>query len=88
MAIDAVVTGVKRNADGTATMTLGPRATPHGQSCAGQSSMTILNPPAGRLDGMVGTEVWGSADTLMVGDTKWASREGYTRCRLVKGGNA
>jgi hypothetical protein len=84
MSIDAVITDVRRNPDGTATIALGPRETPYGQSCEGQRRITIENPPPGRLDGLVGTEVWGGSESLMVGDTKWADRVGYTRARLVR----
>lgn len=83
MAIDAVIERVDRNPDGTATLHLGPRQTQHGDSCPGQSRMTILNPPPGRLDGLIGTEVWGSSESLMIGDTKWAERVGYTRAKLI-----
>ncbi len=84
MAIDAVVRAVRRNRDGTATMTLGPRDTGHGSSCKGQAKMTILNPPAGPLRGLVGVEIWGGDGAIMVGDRKWAVRVGYTKCRLVR----
>lgn len=80
MSIDARVTEVIRNHDGTATMKLGDRDSRH--SC-GQSSMTIVNPPAGDLSGIVGTEIWGGGQSLMVGDKKFANRIGYTRCELV-----
>jgi hypothetical protein len=86
VSIDAVITGVRRNPDGTATLSLGPRRPRGGgnPSEPGQSGMTVLNPPPG-LEAAVGAEVWGDADTLMVGERKWAERVGYTSCRLVGG---
>ena len=84
MAIDAVITGVTRNPDGTADIALGPRKTPHGDSCPGQPRMTVLNPPA-HFEAAVGTEVWGGDGYVMVGDRKWADRIGYTRLRLTGG---
>jgi hypothetical protein len=83
MAIDAVIQDVTHNQDGTATLHLGPRQTKHGDSCPGQSRMTVVNPPCG-LEAAVGTEVWGSSESVYVGDTKWADRIGYTRLRLVE----
>jgi hypothetical protein len=53
---------------------------------AGQSVLTIVNPPTldpEALAGMIGTEIWGGSGYLMVGDTKWANRIGYTRIELV-----
>lgn len=79
MSIDAVITGVTRNPDGTASLHLGPR----GDSCPGQTRMTVENPPPD-LEAAVGTEVWGGDGYLMVGDTKWADRIGYTRLRLCE----
>lgn len=91
MSIDAVIVDVVRDDGGTATLQLGPRKDSQGKeiSIAGQKWMTILNPPPGDLSGMVGTEIWGNANTLMVGQTKWAERIGYVACRLVdrKGGS-
>ena len=81
MSIDAKVVSVVRNSDGTATMELVARQPKSGP--AGQKLMTIVNPPAGDLSGIVGTEIWSGASSLMVGDTKFANRVGYTRCELV-----
>jgi hypothetical protein len=86
VSIDAVITAVTRNPDGTATLSLGPR-TPRGggnPSEPGQSRMTVLDPPPG-LEAAVGAEVWGGDSVLMVGEKKWAERAGYTSCRLVRG---
>ena len=82
MSIDAVIEAVERNDDGTADIVLGSRKTRDGDSCSGQSRMTVENPPPG-FEACVGTKVWGGGETLMVGDTKWADRIGYTRLKLV-----
>ena len=53
---------------------------------AGQNVLTIVNPPTldpDVLAGMIGTEIWGGSGDIMVGDTKWANRIGYTRIELV-----
>ena len=53
---------------------------------AGQDVLTIVNPPTlepEALAGMIGTEIWGGSGDIMVGDTKWANRIGYTRIELV-----
>ena len=50
---------------------------------AGQSVLTVLNPPAADLGVLVGTEIWGNDSVIMVGDTKWANRVGYTQIELV-----
>ena len=55
---------------------------------AGQDVLTIINPPTldpGLLESMVGMEIWGGSGEIMVGETKWADRIGYTRIRLVGG---
>lgn len=54
-------------------------------SIAGQSHMTIVNPPTTNheiLQGMIGTEIWGNSKDIMVGDT--ATRTGYTELELVR----
>lgn len=55
--------------------------------CAGQPVLTIVNPPSTQpevLAGLIGTEIWGNASSIMVGDTLWAKRIGYTRIELVR----
>jgi hypothetical protein len=86
VSIDAVITGVTRNPDGTATLSLGPRRSRSDGSLSepGQTRMTVLNPPPG-LEAAVGTEVWGGHDRLMVGERKWAEIVSYGACRLVRG---
>lgn len=80
MSIDAVIERVTRNANGTATLHLGPR---DGEG-PGQSRLTVLNPPPS-LEAAVGTEIWGGGESIIVGrETKWADRIGYTKIRLCK----
>ena len=53
---------------------------------AGQRSLTIMNPPtldADKLASMIGCAIWGNASKIMVGQTVWAERIGYTKIRLV-----
>ena len=53
---------------------------------AGQDVLTLVNPPTldpDYLAGMIGTEIWGGSEYIMVGDTKWAKRIRYTRIELV-----
>lgn len=80
MSIDAKVAEVTYNRDGTATLRLVP-ADPR-RAPAGQPVLVALNPRPG-MGAMVGTQVWGGAGEIMVGDTKFADRVGYTRIRLV-----
>lgn len=81
LAIDAVVTDVTFNLDGTAVMRLGPRL--EGQ-LPGQDSLLVLNPPQ-HFDAIVGTKVWGNAQFLMVGNKKLGRRIGYGQVKLGKG---
>lgn len=53
---------------------------------AGQSVLVIVNPPTTEPDilaGMVGTAIWGGGSEIMIGNTLWAKRIGYTRIELV-----
>jgi hypothetical protein len=53
---------------------------------AGQSVLTIVNPPTvdpAVLAGMLDTEIWGGSGDIMVGDRRWARRIGYTQIELV-----
>jgi hypothetical protein len=50
--------------------------------------LTIVNPPTvdpAVLAGLIGTEIWGGAGYIMVGDRKWADRIMYTKIQLVDG---
>lgn len=81
MSIDARIAGVTIARDGV-FLNLEPRE-PYGH--AGQQRMEILNPPEPPtlLEVMVGECVWGSASQLMIGDTKFADRVGYTQLKLT-----
>ena len=50
----------------------------------GQQVLAVVNPPEGDMSGIVGTEIWGNSSEIMVGDTKWAKRIGYTKIELVE----
>ena len=63
---------------------LGPREK---GGIAGQDVLTIVNPPTidpEALSGLIGTEIWGGAGCIMVGDRKWANRIMYTRIELIE----
>jgi hypothetical protein len=81
MAIDAVVTEVTYNLDGTAVMKLGPRVA---DQLPGQDSLLVLNPPR-HFDAIVGTRVWGNSKFLMVRDKKLGRRIGYGQVKIGKG---
>jgi len=48
---------------------------------AGQNVLTVVDAPDVDLSGLVGTEIWGDSSQIMIGETKWADRVGYTRIR-------
>ena len=55
---------------------------------AGQSVLTITNPPTTNpelLNALIGIEIWGGSDYVMIHENKWADRVGYTRIRLREG---
>lgn len=83
MAIDAVVTSVEFNLDGTAVMRLGPRLKPDGgYSLAGQDSLLVLNPPK-HFESIVETPVWGNTKGLYVGQRQIARRVGWNAIKLL-----
>ena len=79
MSIDARIVGV-RLIDGETKLTLEPRD-PRG-TAAGQETLVVDNPPAD-CRSLIGLEIWGSADTIMCGETPWAKRHGYTHIELI-----
>jgi hypothetical protein len=83
VSISAVIMGSDVYDDGTVGLALGP----YKDDPAGQSCLIVLNPPE-NVDAfrrsVLGQQIWGSANTIMVGNTVWATREGYTRIRLVE----
>ena len=53
----------------------------------GQPALTIVNPPdvsPDLLSSLIGTEIWGGANDILVGDTIWAKRLSYTTIELVE----
>jgi hypothetical protein len=56
-------------------------------SAAGQTKLRILNPPnnwaKSSLPDLIGCEVWGNANELYLGDTRFAFRISYTSVYLV-----
>lgn len=50
------------------------------------SVLTVRNPPTldpHKLSALIGTEIWGGASEIMIGDRKWANRISYTQIELV-----
>lgn len=80
MSIDARVSRVTREPDGTAVLHLVSR---DGKSSPGQTQLTVLNPVPG-LEFMEGECIWGGSGFLMYQNTVWADRIGYTTVRLRK----
>ncbi len=82
MSIDARVSNVVR-IDGEYRLVLEDR---DAQSSAGQSVLIIENSKDQKLEDvslLVGCEIWGNAVQLMIGDTKFADRLGYTGISLM-----
>lgn len=83
MSICAEIIGSVCNDDGTVDLLIGPI----GDDGPGQKTLTVLNPPDDRetfCKAVAFQKIWGSANTIMVRETVWAKREGYTRIRLVE----
>ena len=80
MSIAAIIENVTRAQDGSAVLHLGPIAKDDGP---GQPRLYVLDPPV-NIESAVGTKIWGSASSIMVGEIKWADRVGYCNIRLVK----
>lgn len=54
---------------------------------AGQKALTIVNPPTiepGKLEPLVGMEIWGDSASVMIGTRRWAKRIGYTQIELLE----
>ena len=52
---------------------------------AGQKVLIVVNPPTvdpAVLSSLIGTEIWGGSNDIMVGTRRWAKRIGYTRIEL------
>jgi len=83
MSICAEIIDAICNDDGTVDLLLGPI----GDEGPGQKVLTVINPPEDRqgfCKAIAFQKIWGSENQIMVGETKWADREGYTRIRLVE----
>jgi hypothetical protein len=78
MSINAIIIRVKRLPDGMADLELGP----YSKDPPGQKVLTVINPPP-YLESVVGTHIWGSSGSIIVGETLWAKRIGCTMIRLV-----
>ncbi len=79
MSIAAIIMEVVEQPDRTVKLILGPIAKDDGP---GQRLLTVLNPP-GNMNSSVGTRIWGGDSYIMIGETKWAERVGYTSIRLI-----
>lgn len=78
MSIDAIVSDVRYNDDGTATLLLadgGPGR------INGQPAMTVVNPNP-HLFGLIGLSLWGNSEVVLHGDTILFDRIGYTQLRM------
>lgn len=84
MSIDARIIGVQVTPDNEVLLVLEPRDPRNAHH--GTSRMTIVNPPDDptRLEVLIGECVWGGDTFLLIGDTKFADRVGYTRLRLLE----
>jgi hypothetical protein len=85
MSIDARVRNVIRNRDGSGSLCLVDRpATRPGDTpgIAGQSRLHFAVSPAD-VGKLTGRNVWGSAGSLMLGETQIAERDGYTGIRFT-----
>lgn len=85
MAIDARITGLSETTgvrEVHASLVDRDKA-----SAAGQTKLRILNPPdnwtKSVLPDLIGCEVWGNANELYLGDTRFAFRISYTSLYLV-----
>ncbi len=84
MSIDARIIGIQVSRDNEVMLVLEPRDPRNARH--GDIRMSIENPPddPSRLEVLIGEDVWGGDSYLMIGDTKFADRVGYTRLRLLE----
>ena len=81
MSINAEIIGSEVLSDGTVGIALGP----YNDDAPGQSCLIVENPPedvTAFRRAILGTHIWGDSSSIMIGTTKWANRESYTRIRL------
>jgi hypothetical protein len=81
MSIDAVVTDVVVNSDGSGELRLGDRPPQRPGDNAGIAGQSVLSFEAAPADvvGLAGRQVWGGESSLMLGERQIARRDGYTR---------
>ena len=80
MSIDALITDVRHVGRDKVKIFLVAR---EGGGPAGQQSLVIDNWEKGRpIEGLVGVEIWGGSDCIMIGDIRWAERINSTTIRL------
>ena len=85
MSIDARVDCVYHNEDGSGRLALVNRPERHGwrpAGIAGQKSLSYKSAPH-TVTSLNGCDIWGSAETIMLGDSKIADRVGYTGIEFV-----
>ena len=85
MSIDARIETIIRNEDGSGQLRLvdRPRLRPGDTpGIAGQSVLRFDAAPRDVTD-LQGQDIWGGDSQIMLGDTKIARREGYTKIRFV-----
>lgn len=83
MSIDAFVSDVVVNDDGSGFLELSERIDCNGKFHGpGQQILNFDESPS-RVFYLIGCEVWGGSDFVMLGDCKIADRFGYTRIRFL-----
>jgi hypothetical protein len=88
MSIDARVQTVILNEDDTGELRLidRPKSRPGDSGgCAGQNALRFDSAPH-EVTALNGLDVWGSANSLMLGDVEIAKRVGYTRIVFTDAG--
>ena len=80
MSIDARVQTVHLNEDGSGRLDLIDRPARTGATpgCAGHRALSYTTAPH-EVTALNGLDIWGSANTIMLGDVEIAKRDGYTK---------
>jgi hypothetical protein len=86
VSIDARVEAVVLDGDGGGLLRLVDRPAGDGspRGCAGQPVLRFDSAPL-RVADLVGLNVWGGGDSLMLGEVEIARRKGYTRLQFCDG---
>lgn len=81
MSINAEIIGTTILDDGSVALELAP----WDETPAGQPRLIIVNPPdpPEQMAVMTGCHIWGGADAVYIGSTKFADRIGCVELRLV-----